>query len=65
VQYIQAGEKYSEMSKKDRERLIGNIAVSLTSVDEEIQRIAVVHFTRADNELGLALKRELCLDGGA
>ena len=50
--FYQAGALYRSMSEKDRDHLIDNIVVELRDVDEEIQKIMVSYFTKADEEYG-------------
>ena len=58
--FIQAGNLYRLMSLADRERLIGNIAASLSQVsrDDIIER-SIAHFRSADNDFGQRLTKEV------
>jgi catalase len=51
--FVQAGNLYRLMSEGEKERLIGNIATSLSQVSrEDIIERSVAHFRRADPEFG-------------
>jgi catalase len=57
--YIQAGEHYRSLSKKDQDHLIDNIADSLGRAEKQIQDRMLDHFTRADPEFGHRVKNGL------
>ena len=51
--FVQAGDLYRLMSEGEKQRLIGNIAASLSQVSrEDIIERSVAHFRRADPEFG-------------
>lgn len=50
--YIQAGEHYRSLNKKDQDHLIGNIVDSLGRAEKQIQNRMLDHFNRADPEFG-------------
>jgi len=58
----QAGERYTELSKKEKDHLIDNIAQSLMFVDERVQKKVVEHLKNANQEMGLSVERELFLE---
>jgi catalase len=62
VYFKQAGERYLDMNKKERDSLIGNIVQSLMFVDEDIQKKVVGHFKNANGEMGARIERELFLE---
>ena len=62
VYFKQAGERYLNMSKKERDNLIDNIVQSLMFVDEGIQKKVVEHFKKANGDMGLRIERELFLE---
>jgi catalase len=52
--FVQAGDLYRLMSEAEKQRLIGNIARSLSQVSrEDIIERSVAHFRRADPELAV------------
>jgi len=50
--YTQAGERYRAMSDIDKDHLVSNIVESLSKAICPIQQRMLVHFIRADNQLG-------------
>lgn len=50
--YTQAGERYRAMSDIEKDHLVSNIVESLSQAICPIQQRMLVHFIRADNELG-------------
>jgi catalase len=51
--FVQAGALYRLMSEDEKERLIGNIAVSLSQVSrEDIIERSIGHFRSADPQFG-------------
>jgi catalase len=62
VHFKQAGERYLNMNKKERDSLIDNIVQSLMFVDESIQKTVVGHFKKASEEMGGRIERELFLE---
>jgi catalase len=51
--FVQAGDLYRLMSEKAKERLIANIAASLSKVSrQEIVERSIGHFRQADQEYG-------------
>lgn len=57
--YTQAGDRYRKMSAIQKDHLISNILESLSQAFEPIQKRMLVHFMRADNELGCRLTEGL------
>ena len=57
--FYQAGDLYRLMTPPERQRLIGNIVASMSSVPKEIQRRQIAHFTKADPEYGAAVAKGL------
>jgi len=58
--FVQAGDLYRLMSQAEKQRLIGNIARSLSQVSrEDIIERSVAHFRRADPELAVHSWRQL------
>ena len=62
VYFEQAGERYLNMNKKEKDSLIDNIAQSLMFVDEGIQKKVVEHFKKANGDMGLRIEKELFLE---
>ena len=50
--YSQAGDLYRLLKPDERERLCQNIAASMQGVPEDIKKLQVSHFTKADPEYG-------------
>lgn len=50
--FSQAGALFRLMTPEERQRLIDNIAASMKTVPERIQRLQIQHFTKADPEYG-------------
>jgi catalase len=58
--FVQAGDLYRLMSEAEKQRLVGNIAASLSQVSrEDIIERSVAHFRRADPEFGDRLANAL------
>ena len=58
--FVQAGDLYRLMSEAEKQRLVGNIAASLSQVSrEDIIKRSVAHFRRADPEFGDRLANAL------
>ena len=56
--FVQAGDLYRLMSEEEKQRLIANIAASLSQVSREdiIQR-SIAHFRQADRDYGEQVAR--------
>ncbi|OGD45621.1 catalase [Candidatus Bathyarchaeota archaeon RBG_16_48_13] len=59
--FEQAGKRYCSLNKTDQDHLVGNIADSLGHADKPIQQRMVENLTKADNELGKRVAKELKL----
>jgi catalase len=57
--YTQAGDRYRTMSATQKDHLVSNILESLREAFEPIQKRMLVHFLRADNELGCRIAEGL------
>lgn len=57
--YMQAGIRYRTMSAIQKDHLVSNIVESLSQAFEPIQKRMLVHFIRADNELGSRIAKGL------
>ena len=57
--FYQAGDLYRLMSPAERQRLIGNIVASLSSVPRPIQLRQIAHFKKADAEYSAAVEKGL------
>ncbi|MDY6914796.1 MAG: catalase [Candidatus Cloacimonadota bacterium] len=57
--YIQPGNLYRIMSKKQQQELFQNIAASLKKAPQEIQKKMIKHFTKADKAYGEGVAQEL------
>ena len=60
--FEQAGGRYLNMNKKEKDNLIDNIVQSLMFVDEGIQKKSVEHFKKANGDMGLRIEKELFLE---
>jgi catalase len=57
--FAQAGALYHVMNKKEQEDLITNLASSMVGVPENILRVQLGHFLKADKEYGERLAKKL------
>lgn len=57
--FAQAGALYHVMNTKEQEDLISNLAASMLGVPEEILRVQIGHFLKADKEYGERLAKML------
>jgi catalase len=60
--YSQPGNLFRLMRPDERERLIGNIVVSMKSVPRHIQERQISHFNRADEAYGVGIAQGLGLE---
>jgi catalase len=59
--YSQPGDLFRLMSKDEKDRLMGNIAGSMTSVPRRIQELQIRHFYKADPAYGTGVAKGLGL----
>jgi catalase len=59
--YSQPGALFRLFDEGQRQRLFANIAAAMQGVPEEIVRVQLEHFTRADPDYGEGVKRALNL----
>ncbi len=57
--FVQAGDLYRLMSKREQDDLVANIVGSLRNTASEIQALQISHFKKADTEYGSRIEKLL------
>jgi catalase len=55
--FLQAGERYRSLSKKDRDHLVDNLVADMKVIDQKIAKRAIANLKKADPKLGEAVAK--------